>query len=228
MVVEPADDTREDKPSETTPKEEMVALTKQDSSSQSILAPLVQPQSKVLHAPEDEKRKLNTDRQNEEMSDKIPENVSDRGDLAIDNAPKGEDPHPSTVETPHENLVSAENSGGGAPNEESGRVELEKEQLSSPEKDVPARRPIKQRLPVAIFGTESTESTSTESANAEFHFLLPKEPLNPLISTTPPPIRPVPQNTPDSEERSSRRSIIPDVVLPVVTETPGMSSQGMF
>lgn len=227
IVFEPADDPREDKPTETTRKEEVVALTKQDSSSQSILAPLVKPQPKVLHASEYENRKLNPEKQNEEMSDNLPENLADRGDLPIDNVRKGEDPHPSTdqvtVKTPPEKLVLAENSGGGAPNEESGRVELEKEQLSTPEKDVPAERLKKQRIPVAIFS-----ETSNESATGAFHFSFPKEPLKPVTSTTPPPIIPVRHDTPDSEERNSRRRIIPDVVLPVVTETPGMSSQGIF
>ena len=227
IVVEPADDAREDKPTETTRKEEVAALTKQDSSSQSILAPLVQPQSKVLHAPEDENRKLNPEKRNEEMSGNLPENLADRGDLAIDNVPKGEDPHPSTdqvaVKTPHENLVLAENARGSAPSEESRRVQLEREQLSTPEKGVSAGRLKKQRPPVAIFS-----ETSSESATGAFHFSFPKEPLKPVTSTTPPPIIPVRHDTPDSEERSSRRSIIPDVVLPVVTETPGMSSQGMF
>ena len=226
IVVEPVDDAREDKPTETTPKEEVVALTKQDSSSQSILAPLVRPQSKVLHAPEDENRKLNPEKQNVEMSGNLPENLADRGDLAIDNVPNSEDPHPSTdqvtVKTPPENLLLAENSGGGAPSEESGRVELEKEQLSTPEKEVPVAKLKKQRLPVAVFS-----ETSSESATGAFHFSFPKEPLKPVTSTTPPPIKPVRYDTPDSEERSSIRSIIPDVVLPVVTETPGMSSQGM-
>lgn len=226
IVVEPVDDAREDKPTETTPKEEVVALTKQDSSSQSILAPLVRPQSKVLHAPEDENRKLNPEKQNVEMSGNLPENLADRGDLAIDNVPNSEDPHASTdqvtVKAPPENLLLTENSGGGAPSEESGRVELEKEQLSTPEKEVPAAKLKKQRLPVAVFS-----ETSSESATGAFHFSFPKEPLKPVTSTTPPPIKPVHYNTPDSEERSSIRSIIPDVVLPVVTETPGMSSQGM-
>lgn len=227
IVVEPADDAIEGKSAETIQKEEVASLTKQDSSSQSILAPLVRPQSKVYHAPDDENRKLNQEKQNVEMSSDLPEDLADKGGLAIDNVPKGEDPHPSTdhvaVVTPPENLLLAENSGGGAPSEESGHMELEKEQLSTPEKDVPARRPTKPRLPAAIFS-----ETSSESATGAFHFCLPKEPLRPLISTTSPPIRPVRHDTPDSEERSSRSSIIPDVVLPVVTETPGMSSQGMF
>ena len=225
IVVEPADDAREEKSAETTQKEEVASLTKQDSSSQSILAPLVQPQSKVLHAPEDGKRKLTPEKQNVEMSGDRPEHLSDRDDLAIDNVPKGEDSHqstdPVTVVTPPEDLLLAENSGGGAASEESERIELDEEQLSIPEKDVPARRPIKPRLPGAIFS-----ETSSESAPGGFNFIVPEEPLRPLISTTPPPIRPVRHDTPDSEERSSRRSIIPDVVIPVVTETPGMSSQG--
>lgn len=222
IVVEPADDAGVDKPADTNQKEEMASLTKQDSSSQSILAPLVRPQSKVSHAPENENRELNQEQQNVEMSEDLPEDLADRGDLAIDNVPKREDTIPSTdqvaVVTPPENLLLAE-----APREESAPEELEKEQLSTPEKDVPARRPTKSRLPVAIFS-----ETSSESATGGFHFSLPVEPLRPLISTTPPPIRPVRHDTPDSEERSSRRSIIPDVVLPVVTETPGMYSQGMF
>lgn len=224
IVVEPADDAREDKPAELIRKEEVASLTKQDSSSQSILAPLVQPQSKVFHAPEDGNRKLNPEKQNVEMSGDLPENLADRDGMSFNKVPIGEDSHPSTdpIVTTPENLLLAENSGGGAPSEESGRVELEKEQLSTPEKDIPARRPTKPRLPVAIFS-----ETSSESATG-FHFSLPKEPLKPLMSATPPPIRPVRYDTPDSEERSSRRSTIPDVVLPVVTETPGMSSQGMI
>ena len=224
IVVEPAVDAREDKSAETTQKEEVASLTKQDSSSQSILASLVQPQSKVFHAPEDGNRKLSPEKQNVKMSGDLPENIADRGDLAIDNVPKGEDSHPSTdpgtVVTPPENLLLAETSGGGAPSEGSGRVELGEEQLSTPEKDIPARRPTKPRLPVAL-----NSETSSESG---FHFSVPKEQLRPLMSTTPPPIRPVRYDTPDSEKRSSGCSTIPDVVLPVVTETPGMSSQGMF
>lgn len=228
VAVEPADDDREDKPAETIQKEDVVSLTKQDSSSQSILALLVRPRP----TSEGENRKLNPEKQNVEMCADLPENLADRGGLAIDNVSKGEDPLPSTdrvaVVTPPENLLSSENAGGGvntggAPSEESGRVELEKEQLSTPEKDFPTRTPTKRRPPVAIFS-----ETSSESATGGFHFSVPMEPLRPLISTTPPPIRPVRHDTPDSEERGVRLSIIPDVVVPVVTETPGMSSQGMF
>lgn len=224
-VVEPAVDAREDKSAETTQKEEVASLTKQDSSSQSILASLVQPQSKVFHAPLDGNRKVTLEKHNVKMCGDLPENLADRGDLvAIDNVPEGEDSHPSTdpvtVITPPENLLLAEKSGGGAPREESGHVELDEEQLSSSEKDIPARRLTKPRLLVA-----TSSETSSESG---FHFSLTKEQLRPLMSTTPPPIRPVRHNTPDSEERSCRRSTIPDVVLPVLTETPGMSSQGVF
>ena len=225
-VVELVDDTREDKSAEAIQKEEVASLTKQDSSSQSILAALVQPQPKVIHAQEDENRKLNPEKRNVEMTGDLSENLADIGGPVIDNVPKGEDPHPSAdhvpVVTPPGNLLLAENSGGGAPSEERGHVELEKEQLSTPDKDLPTRRPTKPRPPVAIFS-----ETSSESAGG-FHFPVPTEPLRPFISTTPPPIRPVRHDTPDSVERDSRGSIIPDVVLPVVTETPGMSSQGMF
>jgi len=217
VTVEPADDDREDKPAETIQKEDVTALTKQDSSSQSILALLVRPQP----TSEGENRKLNPEKQNVEMCADLPENLADRGGIAIDN-----DPRPSNdrvvVLTPPENFLLAEN-GGGAPSEESGRVELQKEQLSTPEKDFPTRTSTKPRPPVAIFS-----ETSSESAAGGFHFSVPREPLRPLISTTPPPIRPVRHDTPDSEERGGRLSIIPDVVAPVVTETPGMSSQGMF
>ncbi|KAL9983788.1 hypothetical protein ACROYT_G006018 [Oculina patagonica] len=232
-VVETIDDVSEDKSAETIQKEETVAsLTKQDSSSQSILAPLIKPLPKEsrVEAVKDQEQ------QNAEVPRDLPEKLvlsrhplqgeEERVGEAVDNVHEKEDPHPSTdnvnVVIPPEKLVLAEDSGGVAPpKEESATEELANaEQLSTPEKDVQTRRPVEPRLPVAIFS-----ETSSESGIGGFHFSLPKEPLRPLISTTPPPIRPVRQDTPDSEERSSRRSIIPDVVLLVVTETPGMSSQ---
>lgn len=225
-VVETIDDVREDKSAETIQKEEVPSLTKQDSSSQSILAPLVKPLAKVSHV----ETVKDQEQQNVEVPCDLPENLalSHQVGEAVDNVHEKEDPHPSTdnvtVIAPPERLILAEDSEGGAPpREESASEELANaEQLSTPEKDVQTRRPVEPRLPAAIFS-----ETSSESGIGGFHFSLPKEPLRPLISTTPPPIRPVRQDTPDSEERSSRRSIIPDVVLPVVTETPGMSSQGI-
>ena len=229
-----ADDVREDKSAETIQKEEVASLTKQDSSSQSILASLVKPMSKVSRAAGDNDKQPNQQQQNVEGPGDLPENLAlsrhplqERVGEAVDNV-HGKDPRPSTdnvtVVTPPEELVLAEDSVGVAPSrEESTADETAKEQLSTPEKDAHTRRLVKPRLPAAIFS-----ETSSESGTGGFHFSLPKEPLRPLISTTPPPIRPVRQDTPDSEERSSRRNIIPDVVLPVVTETPGMSSQGIF
>lgn len=237
-VVERAVDVKEDKPDETIQKEEVASLTKQDSSSQSILAPLLQPLSKVSHAPADKDQEFHQEQQIMEVPGDLPENLvlsrppsqreEERGGEAIDNVQEKEDPHPSadnvTVVAPPEDLVLVEDSGGDAPpREESAMEEHANEQLSTPEKDDRTSRPVKPLLPTAVFS-----ETSSESGAGGFHFSLPKEPLRPLISTTPPPIRLVRQDTPDSEERSSRRNIIPDVVLPVVTETPGMSSQGII
>lgn len=101
-------------------------------------------------------------------------------------------------------------------------IDVPRPELSTPEKPVPARKPIKSRLPATIF----SETSSDSALSGGFHFSLPKEPLRPQVSTTPPPIRPAHHHTPDSEDRGSRLSIMPDAVLPVVSETPGMSSQG--
>ena len=84
-------------------------------------------------------------------------------------------------------------------------------------------KPTKPRLLATMFSDTSSES----GQSGGFHFSLPKQPLRPSLSTTPPPLRPTHHDTLDSQERDSRRSILPDV-LPVVSETPGMSSQGNF
>lgn len=242
-AIETTDDVREDKTAKITGKEEEMpaSLTKQDSSSQSILAALVQPLSSVSRAERVKDQELNQKQQNVEVPSDLPKTLAfsshllqeeeERGGEGIGDIHERADPHPSTEEVavvpPPEIPILVEDSGGSVPPREEGTSEdLAKEQLSTPEKDAQARRPIKSRLPAAIFS-----ETSSESGAGGFHFSLPKEPLRPLISTTPPPMRPVHHDTctPDSEERgASRRSIIPDVVLPVVTETPGMSSQGMY
>lgn len=243
-VTEGARDLEEDKPAETTEREVVVSLTKQDSSSQSILAPLVQPSGiKPLHVPsvtesgEAKDKNLEQEQpqpassdgaENVALSHSSPQQKEKKGDERGDDViPEREPPHPSsenvTVVSPPEQRILVEDSGGVASSQkEDASEDLARRQLSTPEKDVPIRRPIKSRLPATIFSETSSES----GPSGGFHFSIPKEPLRPFISTTPPPIRPVRHDSPDSQEMGSRRSVIPDVVLSVVSETPGMSSQG--
>lgn len=260
-VSQVVDNAREDKPAETVQKEEVASLTKQDSGSQSILAPLVQALPSVSRAQAVNDQDMHHKQQNMEVPTALPENRAfSRHSLAgkeetsnegVDDVRESEKPHPSpekvAVIHPPEKPTTPEESGGDArPGEHDAPDDFVQEQLSIPERgagptcrkkdssedlekeqlsatDIRVRKPIKPRLPATIFS-----ETSSESGAGGFHFSIPKEPLRPLICTTPPPLRPVRQDTPDSEERSSRRSIIPDVALPVVTETPGMSSQGKF
>ena len=243
-VTEGTRDLEEHKPVETTQTEQVVSLTKQDSSSQSILAPLIQPSGiKPLHVPSvaesgaakgkdlehEQQQPGGSDRvENVVLSRSSPLHEETKGDESSgDVIPEKEPPHPSTenvtVVSPPEQRILVEDSGGVVSSmKEDASEDLARRQFSTPEKDVLVRRPIKPRLPATIFSETSSES----GPSGGFHFSLPKEPLRPFISTTPPPIRPVRHDTPDSQERGSRRSIIPDVVLPVVLETPGMSSQG--
>ena len=237
-MTETVRDITEDKTAETTQKEEVVSLTKQDSSSQSILAPLIQPLPSVIDAPAAKDKDLEQERPSAKVLSDVAANVmlsdlssrreEEKGAKSGDEFVRDrEAPQPSTekvpVVSPPEQPILAEDSEGGAPPMEKGKSEeLVRRQLSTPEKDIPARKPIKPRLPAAIFSEPSSES----GLSGGFHFSPPKEPVRPVISTTPPPIRPIHHDTPDSQERSSRRSIIPDVVPPVVSETPGMSSQG--
>lgn len=237
------DQVRDDKSDETNKKEEMVPLTKQDSSSQSILAPLakplgIQPLPSVTDAQAAKDMELNQEQPDATVLSDVPESVTfssvsshheeEKGDKGDDDVVReSEDSHPSTdnvaVVSPPDQPILAEDSEGVAPLRKKDTSEdLARQQLSTPEKEVPVRKPIKSRLPSAVFSETSSES----GLSGGFHFSLPKEPLRPSMSTTPPPIKLVRHDTPDSQERGSRRSIMPDVVLPVVTETPGMSSQG--
>lgn len=131
----------------------------------------------------------------------------------------GNDPLPSTEDVAPVEPVLVDDSVRVPLLTKEDTVDVSRPELSTPEKPVPVRKPIKSRLPATIF----SETSSDSALSGGFHFSLPKEPLRPQVSTTPPPIRPAHYHTPDSV---SRRSIMPDAVLPVVSETPGMSSQG--
>ena len=116
--------------------------------------------------------------------------------------------------------VDNEDAGGDAPLSKQNEPPVEQ---TTNENVTPVRQPIKPRLPATIFSQSSVES----GTEAEFHFSIPKdpEPLRPVSSVTPPPMRPVRCDTPYSEERGAGPALLRDA-LPVVTETPGMSSQG--
>ena len=131
----------------------------------------------------------------------------------------GDDALPSTEDVAIVEPVLADDSARVPLLRRKDTIDVSKPELSTPEKPTPARKPIKSRLPATIF----SETSSDSALSGGFHFSLPKEPLRPQVSTTPPPIRPTHQHTPDSDDRDSRRSIMPDVV---VSETPGLSSQG--
>ena len=147
--------------------------------------------------------------------------VEEKGDNEIE-VVSGNDPLPSTEDVAPVEPVLVDDSVRVPLLTKEDTVDVSRPELSTPEKPVPARKPIKSRLPATIF----SETSSDSALSGGFHFSLPKEPLRPQVSTTPPPIRPAHHRTPDSEDRGSRRSIMPDAVLPVVSETPGMSSQG--
>ena len=245
IVSEVTDNVTVCKLAETIQAEETGTLTKQASGSQSILAHLRTPlPTMALAQGNNDKEQLTV-----EVPTKAPKNVV-RSTEGINEIHREQGTHPSPdqgdVIHPPEKTALAEESGGVTqPVEHEALDDLVQEQASIPEREtemtfrekdtsddlekeqsssagVCARKPIKPTLPAAIFSEPSSDSGTS------FHFSLPREPLRPLISTTPPPLRPVRQDTPDSEGRSSRRSTIPDVVLPVVRETPGMSSQGRF
>ena len=245
IVSEVTNNVTECKLAETIQAEEASTLTKQDSGSQSILAPLGRQFPTMALAQDDnDKEQLTMN-----VPTKAPENLV-RSTDGIDEIHRDQGTYPFTdrgdVIHPPEKTAPVEESGGDTqPVEQEAPDDLIQEQASIPEKGteiifwekdrsddiekeqsstagVHARKPIKPTLPAAIFSESSSDSGTS------FHFSLPREPLRPLTSTTPPPFRPVSPDTPDSEERSSRRSTIPDVALPVVRETPGMSSQGIF
>ena len=74
----------------------------------------------------------------------------------------------------------------------------------------------------------SFPETSSESATGmAFHFSLPRggEPLRPVTCTTPPPRRSTHEAALDSVERGRNDDCVTSVV-PLVSETPGMASQG--
>ena len=193
---------------ETTP-----SLTKQDSGSQSILAPLVQSLGiQPLQVPS--------------VTDLS--GTLDRGTIQEPSSQKVVSVTEAKADKTDENEVGTQKNVVITLSEQSSAVkdiapeDLAREAPSTSEEGGGLRyEPSKSRL-ATIFSETSSESGQSVS----FHFSLPKQPLRPLMSTTPPPIQPTHHDTPDSQESGSRRSIPPDVVLPVVSETPGMSSQG--
>ena len=199
--------TSGDKTLETTP-----SLTKQDSGSQSILAPLVQPLGiQPLQVPSvtDLSGTLDRDTIRQPSSQKVVNVTEAKADKTVENE----------VGT-QENVVITLSEQSSAM-KDIAPEDSSREPPSTSEEGGLRWEPSKSRL-ATIFSETSSESGQSVS----FHFSLPKQPLRPLMSTTPPPIQPTHHDTPDSQESGSRRSILPDVVLPVVSETPGMSSQG--
>ena len=139
---------KEDNSAVITQKEEMVSLTKQDSSSQSILAPLVQPLG-IQALP------LVTDPQTVKDKEQ-PENLpfsrvssqyqEDKGDKEVkvdhERDPLPSIEHVAVIPSPEQPFL-AEDSGEVAPLRKKDTLkDLVRPQLSTPEKDVPARKPI--------------------------------------------------------------------------------------
>lgn len=199
--------TCDDKTLETIP-----SLTKQDSGSQSILAPLVQPlgiQPLQVPSATDLSGALDRGTIQEPSSQKVVNVTEVKADKTGENE----------LGTSENVLITLPEQSSAM--KDIASADLSREPPSTSEEGGLRWEPSKSRL-ATIFSETSSES----GQSVGFHFSLPKQPLRPLISTTPPPIQPSHHDTPDSQERGSRRSILPDVVLPVVSETPGMSSQG--